>query len=188
MKWAGGTPRVEGRLAVSRAFGDKALKPYVVADPDVKCLDITDDCEFLIVASDGCARIATPSRRSTPMMREAPLAAPEATAHLGCFHSSVSHALPPGPRPFPLTPRSLWDAVSSTEAIRRVRVGLGAAQKKGGLSPEQQLLSAARALASRARLGFSEDDITVRRGGETHGNMRGPGAAFRGVPACPPVC
>lgn len=55
MKWAGGAPRVEGRLAVSRAFGDKALKPFVSAEPDVTCLEITDDCEFLIMASDGCA-------------------------------------------------------------------------------------------------------------------------------------
>lgn len=39
---------------------------------------------------------------------------------------------------------------------------MAAAAKKGGMSPEQQLLSAARALASRARLGFSDDDITAR--------------------------
>lgn len=56
MQWAGGTPRVEGRLAVSRAFGDKSLKPLVIADPDVKCIELSEDCEFIIVASDGCAR------------------------------------------------------------------------------------------------------------------------------------
>lgn len=49
--------RVEGRLAVTRAFGDTALKPLVTADPDVRCLDITDDCEFIIIASDGCGAV-----------------------------------------------------------------------------------------------------------------------------------
>ncbi|XP_059280187.1 probable protein phosphatase 2C 11 [Lycium ferocissimum] len=49
--WAG-TWRVGGVLAVSRAFGDKMLKPYVVADPEIQEEEI-DGVDFLIIASDG---------------------------------------------------------------------------------------------------------------------------------------
>ncbi|KAL2503650.1 putative protein phosphatase 2C 11 [Abeliophyllum distichum] len=49
--WAG-TWRVGGILAVSRAFGDKLLKPYVVAEPEIQEEEI-DGVDFIIVASDG---------------------------------------------------------------------------------------------------------------------------------------
>ncbi|CAJ2631065.1 unnamed protein product [Trifolium pratense] len=48
--WAG-TWRVGGVLAVSRAFGDKLLKPYVVADPEIQ--EDVEGVDFIIVASDG---------------------------------------------------------------------------------------------------------------------------------------
>eukprot|EP00270_Netrium_digitus_P019092 TRINITY_DN742_c0_g1_i1.p1 TRINITY_DN742_c0_g1~~TRINITY_DN742_c0_g1_i1.p1 ORF type:complete len:286 (+),score=64.34 TRINITY_DN742_c0_g1_i1:158-1015(+) len=50
--WAG-TWRVGGVLAVSRAFGDKLLKRFVVAEPEIKEQILTADHEFLILASDG---------------------------------------------------------------------------------------------------------------------------------------
>ncbi|KAL0365930.1 UNVERIFIED_CONTAM: putative protein phosphatase 2C 11 [Sesamum radiatum] len=49
--WAG-TWRVGGVLAVSRAFGDKLLRPYVVADPEIQEEEV-DGVEFIIIASDG---------------------------------------------------------------------------------------------------------------------------------------
>ncbi|KAG8389781.1 hypothetical protein BUALT_Bualt01G0014200 [Buddleja alternifolia] len=49
--WAG-TWRVGGVLAVSRAFGDKLLRPYVVAEPEIQEEKI-DGVEFIIIASDG---------------------------------------------------------------------------------------------------------------------------------------
>lgn len=48
-----GVWRVEGILAVSRAIGDRMLKPFVVADPEVKQHSRTQNDRFLIVASDG---------------------------------------------------------------------------------------------------------------------------------------
>uniref|UniRef100_A0A0C9S6I7 protein-serine/threonine phosphatase n=1 Tax=Wollemia nobilis TaxID=56998 RepID=A0A0C9S6I7_9CONI len=50
--WAG-TWRVGGVLAVSRAFGDRLLKQYVVAEPEIKEEIVDDGVEFLILASDG---------------------------------------------------------------------------------------------------------------------------------------
>ncbi|PIN14128.1 Serine/threonine protein phosphatase [Handroanthus impetiginosus] len=49
--WAG-TWRVGGVLAVSRAFGDKLLRPYIVAEPEIQEEDI-DGVDFIIIASDG---------------------------------------------------------------------------------------------------------------------------------------
>ena len=48
-----GVWRVQGRLAVSRAFGDGALKRWVVADPAVTRVALDARCEFLVIASDG---------------------------------------------------------------------------------------------------------------------------------------
>ncbi|XP_066381747.1 probable protein phosphatase 2C 32 [Miscanthus floridulus] len=48
-----GTWRVQGSLAVSRGIGDGHLKQWVVADPDTRTLLVDQQCEFLILASDG---------------------------------------------------------------------------------------------------------------------------------------
>lgn len=50
--WAG-TWRVGGVLAVSRAFGDRLLKQYVVAEPDLMEETLTPADQALIMASDG---------------------------------------------------------------------------------------------------------------------------------------
>lgn len=49
----GDVPRVDGQLAVARAFGDKSLKRHLSSEPDVKVEMINDDTEFFILASDG---------------------------------------------------------------------------------------------------------------------------------------
>ncbi|XP_078429089.1 protein phosphatase 2C family protein isoform X2 [Wolffia australiana] len=50
--WAG-TWRVGGVLAMSRAFGNRLLKQFVVAEPEIQEQEISDDLEFLVLASDG---------------------------------------------------------------------------------------------------------------------------------------
>ncbi|XP_020258611.1 probable protein phosphatase 2C 41, partial [Asparagus officinalis] len=53
----GDVPRVNGQLAVSRAFGDKSLKSHLRSDPDVTVQDIYSDTELLILASDGLWKV-----------------------------------------------------------------------------------------------------------------------------------
>ncbi|GLT53353.1 hypothetical protein SLA2020_266310 [Shorea laevis] len=50
--WAG-TWRVGGVLAMSRAFGNRMLKQFVVADPEIQDQEIDEDLELLVLASDG---------------------------------------------------------------------------------------------------------------------------------------
>ncbi|TVU03227.1 hypothetical protein EJB05_51258 [Eragrostis curvula] len=50
--WSG-TWRVGGILAMSRAFGNRLLKKFVVADPEIQEQKIDGELEFLILASDG---------------------------------------------------------------------------------------------------------------------------------------
>jgi protein phosphatase 1L len=56
--WAG-TWRVGGVLAVSRAFGDRLLKRYVVAEPEIQEDVIQKGVDFLILASDGLWDVVT---------------------------------------------------------------------------------------------------------------------------------
>ncbi|GJN16379.1 hypothetical protein PR202_gb03362 [Eleusine coracana subsp. coracana] len=48
-----GTWRVGGILAMSRAFGNRFLKQFVVAEPEIQEQKIDGELEFLILASDG---------------------------------------------------------------------------------------------------------------------------------------
>eukprot|EP00246_Nothoceros_aenigmaticus_P015784 TRINITY_DN680_c0_g1_i1.p1 TRINITY_DN680_c0_g1~~TRINITY_DN680_c0_g1_i1.p1 ORF type:complete len:328 (+),score=25.32 TRINITY_DN680_c0_g1_i1:80-985(+) len=51
ISWGG--YRVLGVLAMSRAIGDRYLKPYVISEPEVTCTKRTEDDECLVLASDG---------------------------------------------------------------------------------------------------------------------------------------
>lgn len=47
------TWRVGGILAMSRAFGNRLLKQYVKAEPDIEEEEVNSDMEYLILATDG---------------------------------------------------------------------------------------------------------------------------------------
>lgn len=54
---SGDVPRVNGQLAVSRAFGDKSLKSHLRSDPDIQDTDISSNIDILILASDGLWKV-----------------------------------------------------------------------------------------------------------------------------------
>ncbi|KAH0879581.1 hypothetical protein HID58_066975, partial [Brassica napus] len=53
----GDVPRVNGQLAVSRAFGDKSLKTHLRSDPDVKDSSVDAHTDVLVLASDGLWKV-----------------------------------------------------------------------------------------------------------------------------------
>ena len=48
-----GTSRVQGVLGVSRALGDRDLKEYITAEPEVFSGLVSETSEFLILGTDG---------------------------------------------------------------------------------------------------------------------------------------
>jgi protein phosphatase 1L len=48
-----GTPRVQGVLAVSRALGDRRLKPYVSSEPRIVEGDLGRENDYVVLACDG---------------------------------------------------------------------------------------------------------------------------------------
>ncbi|XP_051144633.1 probable protein phosphatase 2C 9 [Andrographis paniculata] len=53
----GDVARVNGQLAVSRAFGDKNLKMQLRSDPDIRFTEVNSQTELLILASDGLWKV-----------------------------------------------------------------------------------------------------------------------------------
>ncbi|GKV00351.1 hypothetical protein SLEP1_g13049 [Rubroshorea leprosula] len=54
----GDVPRVNGQLAVARAFGDQNLKAHLSSEPDVRYVPIDSTIEFVILASDGLWKVS----------------------------------------------------------------------------------------------------------------------------------
>ncbi|KAJ4709699.1 putative Protein phosphatase 2c [Melia azedarach] len=53
----GDVPRVNGQLAVARAFGDQSLKAHLSSEPDVRHVPVDPTIEFVILASDGLWKV-----------------------------------------------------------------------------------------------------------------------------------
>ncbi|KAJ6958693.1 protein phosphatase 2C 44 [Populus alba x Populus x berolinensis] len=53
----GDVPRVNGQLAVARAFGDRSLRAHLSSEPDVRYVPIDSTMDFVILASDGLWKV-----------------------------------------------------------------------------------------------------------------------------------
>ncbi|KAJ1698040.1 hypothetical protein LUZ63_006552 [Rhynchospora breviuscula] len=53
----GDVPRVNGQLAVARAFGDQSLKAHLSSEPAIRYVPINSSIEFVILASDGLWKV-----------------------------------------------------------------------------------------------------------------------------------
>ncbi|XP_020589664.1 probable protein phosphatase 2C 62 [Phalaenopsis equestris] len=56
-KIPGDVPRVDGQLAVARAFGDRSLKVHLSSEPYVNEEIIDDETDYLVLASDGLWKV-----------------------------------------------------------------------------------------------------------------------------------
>ncbi|GMY31862.1 probable protein phosphatase 2C 39 isoform X1 [Fagus crenata] len=65
----GDVPRVDGQLAVARAFGDKSLKKHLSSEPDISVEFIENDTEFVILASDGLWKVMS-NQEATDCIRQ----------------------------------------------------------------------------------------------------------------------
>ncbi|XP_016513899.1 putative protein phosphatase 2C 58 isoform X2 [Nicotiana tabacum] len=57
IKGPGNVPRVDGQLAMTRAFGDAKLKDHITVEPNVTIEKIDKDTDFIILASDGLWKV-----------------------------------------------------------------------------------------------------------------------------------
>ncbi|XP_047310727.1 probable protein phosphatase 2C 58 [Impatiens glandulifera] len=57
LKTADNISRVDGQLAMARAFGDERVKDHISVEPDVVFVKVDNDTEFMILASDGLWKV-----------------------------------------------------------------------------------------------------------------------------------
>ena len=106
-----GCYRINGNLALSRAAGDHAMRPFVSCEPDVRKVRLGDEDDFVIVASDGLWDVFA-SHEACAFVRDcaAILAAPSSS------NPSTGPPTQPQPRGSKASRVELMHAVSSFKA------------------------------------------------------------------------
>lgn len=67
--WFWNGARVMGVLAMSRAIGDRSLRPYVIPDPEVSIVPRTADDTLIIIATDGLWDVVSDQEACTLAMK-----------------------------------------------------------------------------------------------------------------------
>lgn len=62
--------RVSGELAVSRAIGDKRLRPYVIPTPEITTYSLTPFNKFMILATDGLWDVMSNKRANAIVLEQ----------------------------------------------------------------------------------------------------------------------
>ena len=85
--------RVQGDLAVSRAFGDAHLKPYGVSStPELSAISLTPRDAFLVLASDGLWDVVDEQQCAASVLRAAdPLGAARSLCDLASTRGSMDN-------------------------------------------------------------------------------------------------
>ena len=85
--------RVQGDLAVSRAFGDAHLKPYgVSATPELSAIGLTSTDAFLVLASDGLWDVVDEQQCASSVLRASdPLGAARSLCDLASTRGSMDN-------------------------------------------------------------------------------------------------
>lgn len=86
----GGSHRVMGLLAMSRAIGDHFLRPFIVADPEVSCHLRQLDDEVLLIATDGLWDVFTNDDAMALAIRWGASAGPAAVIHTSLYGTSLA--------------------------------------------------------------------------------------------------
>ncbi|KAL3644295.1 hypothetical protein CASFOL_012227 [Castilleja foliolosa] len=73
----GDVPRVNGQLAVARAFGDENLKAHLSSEPDICNVCVDESTQFVILASDGLWKVMN-NQEAVDIVR--PIKNPQAAA------------------------------------------------------------------------------------------------------------
>ncbi|CAH0515937.1 unnamed protein product [Peronospora belbahrii] len=76
-----GVARVNGQLAVARAFGDSELSELVIADPEVTVHALRQEDEYIVIASDGLWDVLT-NEQVASCIRNNPWLSVQAMAHM----------------------------------------------------------------------------------------------------------